>query len=153
MFDPWKRFQATPSAPWYTSVAVGRNTLDQKVTVMRRNAGLVGHKTNHRLRAPGATEIYQGNVPEVLIQERTGHRSLKSLRVYERSTGGQREAVSTLLSSAEKTTFQEQHSVSVKQSNRTVDIQPVAESGSVNFSFQNLTGCTINIVQEISATM
>ena len=44
--------------------------------------------------------------------------------------------------------FQEQHSLAVKQSNQTVEIQPVAVSGSVNFSFKNLTGCTINIIQD-----
>ena len=142
-----------PTAPWYTSVPVGRNTLDKKVNVMCRNAGLEGHQTNHSLRATGATEMYQGNVPEKLIQERTGHRLLKSLRVYERSTDEQHKAVSTLLSTAKETVFQEQHSLAVKQSNQTVDIQPVVVSGSVNFSFQNLTGCTINIVQEKPSTV
>lgn len=72
-----------------------------------------------------------------LIQESTGHRSLKSLRVYERSTDGQHEAVSTLLSPAKKTRI----TLSICQT--AVDSQPVAVSGSVNFSFQNLTGCNI----------
>ena len=148
MLGPLDRIPSDPSAPWYTSVPVGRNTLDKKVNVMCRNAGLEGHKTNHSLRATGATEMYRGNVPEKLIQERTGHRSLKCSRVYERLTDDQHRAVSTLLSSAKETTFQEQHSLAVKQSNQTVEIQPVAVSGSVNFSFQNLTGCTINIIQD-----
>ena len=146
---PLDKIPSDPSSPWYTSVPVGRNTLDKKVNVMCRNAGLEGHKTNHSLRATGATEMYRGNVPEKLIQERTGHRSLKSLRVYERSTDEQHRAVSTLLSSAKETMFHQQHSLAVKQSNQShVDIQPVAISGSVNFSFQNLTGCTINIIQD-----
>ena len=59
-----------PYSPWYTSIPIGRNTLDKKVTVMCRNAGMIGHKTNHNLRATGATELYHGNVPEKLIQKR-----------------------------------------------------------------------------------
>ena len=146
---PLDKIPSDPLSPWYTSVPISRNTLDKKVNVMCRNAGLEGHKTNHSLRATGATEMYRGNVPEKLIQERTGHRSLTSLRVYERSTDEQHRAVSSLLSSAKETIFHQQHSLAVKQSNQShVDIQPVAVSGSVNFSFQNLTGCTINIIQD-----
>ena len=88
---------------------------------MCRNAGIVGHKTNQSLRATGATEMYHGNVPEKLIQERTGHRSLKALRVHERSTDEQHKAVSTLLSSAQETTFQE-NLMAVKQSHHSVDL-------------------------------
>ena len=91
---PLKKIPSDPSSPWYTSAPIGRITLDKKkVNVVCRNAGLEGHKTNHSLRATGATEMYRGNVPEKLIQERTGHRSLKSLRVYERSTDEQHRAV------------------------------------------------------------
>ena len=113
---------------------------------MCRNAGIVGHKTNHSLRATGATEMYQGNVPEKLIQERTGHQSLKALRIYERSTAEQHKAVSTLLSSGKESTFH-QNLVEVKQTSQNVDVQ-YQPAGSINISFQNLTGCTINIVKE-----
>ena len=37
-------------------------------------------------------------VPEKIIQERTGHRSLEALRTYERTTENQHKEVSTLLS-------------------------------------------------------
>ena len=42
-------------------------------------------KTNHSLRATGATRLFEANVPEKLIQERTGHRSIDALRMYERT--------------------------------------------------------------------
>ena len=42
-------------------------------------AGIEGHKTNHNLHATGATALYQADVPENIIQERTGHLSLKGL--------------------------------------------------------------------------
>ena len=34
----------------------------------------------------GATTLYNANIPEKLIQERTGHRSIKALRQYERTS-------------------------------------------------------------------
>ena len=63
----------------YTSVPVGKRALGSKLKLMCEKAGISGHKTNHSLRATAATEMYQGEVPEKLIQERTGHRSLKAL--------------------------------------------------------------------------
>ena len=83
---PLQEVPADLSVPWYTTVPVGKHTLNNKVKVMCERAGIQGHKTNHSLRATAATELYQADVPEKLIQERTGHRSLKTLRVYERTT-------------------------------------------------------------------
>ena len=102
-------------------------------------SGVTGHKTNHSLRATGATAMYQAEV-QTLIQERTGHRSLQALRVYERSTEKQHKAVSAVLSSNSQTTF---HSEISKK-----DIQFTPTSGLTQFSFSNLHGCTININQQ-----
>ena len=44
--------------------------------------GIAG-KTNHSLRATGATQLYTANVPEKMIQQRTGHCSLKGLRILQ----------------------------------------------------------------------
>ena len=49
-------------------------------------AGVQKYLTNHSLRAAGATAMFQAGIPEKLIAERTGHRSQKSLRLYERKT-------------------------------------------------------------------
>lgn len=54
------------------------------------------------MRATGATDHYTANVPEKLIQQRTGHRSLKALRTYERTTGEQELAVSKILTSGSR---------------------------------------------------
>ena len=51
---------------------------------MSSDAGLGKGVTNHSLRAYGATELFHSNVPEKLVQQRTGHRSLEALRKYER---------------------------------------------------------------------
>ena len=143
---PLDKIPSDPSAPWYTSVPIGHYTLDKKVSVMCRNAGIMGHKTNRSLRATGATELYRSDVPEKIIQERTGHRSLKALRVYERSTDQQHEAVSSLLSSEKETTFHQQMT-EIKQSHH-IDARCQPLSGTSNFSFQNLSGCTINIIHQ-----
>ena len=56
---------------------------------MCKLAGIEGNFTNHSLRAYGATKLFQSHVPEKLIQQRTGHRSLDALRLYERITESQ----------------------------------------------------------------
>ena len=67
-----------PNLPWYSTVPLGKHTLQQKVKKICADAGVCGNKTNHSLRATGATELYKRGAPEKLIQERTGYRSLES---------------------------------------------------------------------------
>ena len=95
---PLQVVPADPKAPWYAAVPVGRDTLQKKFHLMCVQAGIKGNKTNHSLRATGATELYESGVPEKLIQKRTGHRSLEALRVYERTNVQQHKAVSSILS-------------------------------------------------------
>ena len=40
-------------------------------------------KINHSLHTTAAIVLFQANVLEKIIQERTGHRSLETLRMYE----------------------------------------------------------------------
>ena len=70
-------------SPWYSSHQ-GANVLNEMVKKMCSEAGLNGNYTNHSLRASGATQLFQNNVPEKVIREATGHRSTKALRQYER---------------------------------------------------------------------
>ena len=64
---------------------------------MCRQAGVSGNKTNHSLRATGATQMYNG-VPEKFIQEKTSHRSLEALWMYECVNQQQHQAVLNVLS-------------------------------------------------------
>ena len=109
-----------PTDPWYAKVPVGRDTLNKKFKIMCEQAAIKGKKTNHSLRATGVTQLYESGVPEKVIQERTGHRSLEALRVYERTNEFQHKAVSSILNKTH-----------CEQSSR--------------LSFNNLFGCTINI--------
>ena len=54
---------------------------------------------------PAATQLYEARVPEKLIQEHTGHRSIDALREYERTTTNQTLAVSRVLVFVQKRTY------------------------------------------------
>ena len=84
---------------WFIQVPVGRNTLQLMVMNICLSAGIEG-KANHSLRATSASRMFDANIPEKLIQERTGHRSLTALRLYERTSTQQNIAVSRILSSS-----------------------------------------------------
>ena len=43
---------------WYSAVPIGKHTLQQKFSKMCQAAGVVGHKTNHSLRATAASEMF-----------------------------------------------------------------------------------------------
>lgn len=63
---------------------------------MCSEAAILG-KTNHSLRATGATILFQNNVPENVIQKLTGHRSLEALRSYEQISSDQHMEVSKIM--------------------------------------------------------
>ena len=71
---------------------------------MCSEAHISGRKTNHSLRATGASELFEAGVPEKIIKERTAHRSLEALRLYERTTNKQ---LSAILSADKKTTYKD----------------------------------------------
>ena len=141
---PLDNIPDNPSAPWYSVTPVGKHTLNDKVKKMCNMAGLSGNKTNHSLRATGATHMYESGVPEKLIQERTGHHSLEALRSYERSNAGQHQTVSAILSAPQQlyrhTTETRPLFHSMQSS---IELEPSHNLPGV--SFQNLYGCTINI--------
>ena len=76
---------------WYTKVPISKNTFCNVVSNLRKEAGIEGYKTNHSLRA-----LSKG-VPDKLIIERTGHKSLTSLHPYQRVSEKDKESVSDVL--------------------------------------------------------
>ncbi len=60
-------------------------------------SGVTVHYTNHSLRATAVTRMFNKGVPEKLIAEKSGHRSLKALRVYERPSVSQEKSPGTCL--------------------------------------------------------
>ena len=133
--------------------------MQSKLKTMCTRAGIEGNKTNHSLRATGASELFHANVPEKMIQERTGHRSLVALRTYERTAHDQHQAVSSILSSATPgCSYQNSTStVSYSHQSQNVDINchssiPAGARNGIQFNFQSLTGCTINVYQHPQPT-
>ena len=72
--------------PWYTKQRVGYNTLKGFIPKLFATSGLEGLYTNHSLRATSITRMFKADVPEKIIAEKSGHKSLKALRMYERTS-------------------------------------------------------------------
>lgn len=94
---PVLKIPTEDTSPWYTSVPIGKNPLSKMLKCMCEEAGIPGVKTNHSLRAYAATELFSAGVPEKVIQDRTGHRSLDGLRKYKRITEKQKEDACKIL--------------------------------------------------------
>lgn len=141
--------------PWFQNVPVGRNVLSKMVEQMCKGAG-IEKRSNHSLRATAATELFRANVPEKLIQERTGHRSLTALRIYEHTTETEHQAVSEVLAAKENTTFhQVQNELANKEELQVVQTQPPSQPQPPTLyqpqlplpasSIFNMQGCSVTI--------
>ena len=71
-------------APWYTNAPIGKNVLYSLMKTMADEAQLDRKVTNHSLRAYGVTKLYKEKVPEKLIMDRSGHRTIEGVRHYAR---------------------------------------------------------------------
>lgn len=80
---------------------------------MSVEAGFQEMKTNHSLRATGATTLFNAGLPEKIIQKNTGHRSLEALRKYERVSVEQELEYSRILTSLGQSSYRESSSVSI----------------------------------------
>ncbi len=85
--------------PWYAKVRVGVNTLKGFLPEISEKAGIGVRYTNHSLRATAVTRMYENGVPEKIISEKSGHRSLKALRNYEHTSETQEKAAGESLRS------------------------------------------------------
>ena len=84
------------STVWYDCVPVGVQKLKKYLECMCKEAGIKEKKTNHSLRATGASALFHAGVPEKLIRGVTGHRS-NALQLYERPTTEQLQETSAVL--------------------------------------------------------
>ena len=86
---------------WYYKKAAGRETLGNVVKKVMGKAGFDGHFTNHSLRRSCATNLYDNGVPEQVIQETTGHRSVEGVRAYKRTSSAMKRKMSAILNQSE----------------------------------------------------
>jgi hypothetical protein len=82
-----------PGQSWYKNTPVGVNPLKNMMTKISELGGLPIKYTNHSLRATSASRMFISGVPEKIVAEVTGHKSVKVLRQYERTTEEQYQAV------------------------------------------------------------
>ena len=64
---------------------IGHNKLADTIPHLMRKAGIEGYFTNHFLQATATTRLYDAQVDEASIMERTGHQSVSGVRTYKRS--------------------------------------------------------------------
>jgi hypothetical protein len=120
------------SGVWYTKRPIGKNSLSKFVSRMCTNAGVDGNKRNHSLRATCATRLYEAEMDEQLIMERTGHRSVAGVRCYKQTSDVLISKCSGVLDSTEI-----QKCISNKSAN---------SEKSVNVNFNFASGCNVQIL-------
>jgi len=121
---PLPKVPADPTKPWFKTVPVGKNRLNMMLKEMCAEAGITTNYTNHSLRAYGATTMFQAGVPEKLIKQRTGHRSLESLHQYEHTSESQLLDVSNVVSSDQNSNHNQMLSDANLQVSTASDIVP-----------------------------
>ena len=100
----------------------------------------IPRKTNHSLRATGATTLFQSKVPEKIIQKTTGHRSLEALRKYKHTSTEQHQAVSKVMISTKRVDCDETLRENEPQSSCVVTRSPLE---GVQKLLGDLTNCNI----------
>ena len=141
---PLQKKPDNPGAPWFSSMQVGINTMNDMLKKMCDQPG-IEHRSNHSLRATGASEMFQANLPEHVIQSRTGHLSLKALRTYERVTEEQQKEACKILTAIDSPQESNKSNKSINPSISTVAKPQAVSPLMANTFFGNPQNCTINV--------
>ena len=128
----------------HTAVPIGKNTLCGMVKNMCIKASLET-RTNHSLRATATNALYKADVPEKVIQERTGHRSLDALRKYERSTERQHGTASKILAIRKEVDYQKALCSVASEKASTGSSTARTASLLITLNIQSISSCTINL--------
>ena len=103
-------------------------------------------RSNHSLRATGASALFTAGVPEKIIKGITGHRSSKALEVYERPTQSQLQAVSSVMSQPGCSFSEELHSRSEVYEHKKE--MTTSGAGLLGSMFSGLNECSIQIAPQ-----
>ena len=82
---------------WYNRIPIGHKKLADTVPCLMREARIDGYFTNHSLRVTATTRLYDSQVDEASIMQRTGHQSVERVRAYKRSSNKLCEVTSAIL--------------------------------------------------------
>ena len=126
---------------WYSHVPIGHNKLADTVPHLMRDAGIPGYFTNHSLRATATTRMYDAQLDQASIMQRTGQRSVQGVRTYKRTTQKLAELTSTILSQSEKKVKMEKPST-IDTNKQKENFQQLCPC--IPWNFDGATGFTIN---------
>lgn len=137
------------SRPWYKSTPVGVNPLKSMMPKMSELASLPVRYTNHSLRATATTRMFAAGVPEKIVAEVSGHKSVKALRQYERTSLEQEQATGLAISGLEKF---ESPAIREQFGSSTPDVKPSFEKKNIASAVEKLmptvsgqlSNCTFN---------
>ncbi len=89
---------------WFKRAPLGHCKLAAVVPRLMKSAGIEGYFTNHSLRATATTRLYDAQVDEATIMQRTGHRSTDGVRAYKRTSEKMKELSSNVLNHGQPST-------------------------------------------------
>ena len=118
---------------------VGVNTLKSMLPELSRKSGNGMHYTNHSLRATSITRMFNNGLPEKVLAETSGHKSVKALQSYEHSSSVQKHAVTASVNVVAQDTNLVTENKVAKAASMISSSKETAQSFSANF-----TNCTIN---------
>ena len=126
---------------WFSSQAVGHNTLSITVKRLCQAAQIEGPFTNHSLRATAATRLFEANVNEKLIMQQTGHSTTSGVRSYEHVGEKLKTVTSDVLNHVESTEVKECYQKAIIS-----EVGPVTskENCTPVFQLQGASSFTIN---------
>ena len=128
-----------PSKSWYTKQRVGINTIKEFVSKICADSGLQNTYSNHSLRATAITRMFNGNIPEKVIADKSGHRSIKGLRAYEKTSVQLEQAAGELINGTGKSIPKQEETTPAITEKDPESVNPTHTfSGTLN-------NCTINI--------
>ena len=144
---PRDKQPASASEPWYSNRPIGHNALESFLKDIPKEAGIDhSNRSDHSLRATSISRMYQKQIPEKLIMERSGHLSTEGMMSYQRTTAAQQKAVCNALSKPDP---EKKEGEIVASTSKDSDVKPeedaaIAEEVMKRLAFGNLTNCTLN---------
>ena len=138
--QPVQKLPADPCQAWFKNTPVGVNPLKNMMTKVSELAGLSMKYTNHSLRATSASRMFVSGVPEKIVAEVTGHKSVKALRQYERTTDQQFQAVGHSISSLESFDHVQPTPPEAKNNEEKPTVEKAAILGEVQKALPSISG-------------
>ena len=131
---------------WYSHVPIGHNKLAETIPRLLKQAGVPGFFTNHSLRATSTTRMYEAQLDEASIMQRTDHRSVNGVHAYKRRTDKLEELTSAVLNGTIVKTpkVEEKASIKEEQKENTQKVCPNVNLPTMPWNFEGASGFTIN---------